>query len=123
MSSNEVWATCIDCGAELEQSDKQCPKCGSTKKSYKREFHATIGIKVVETRATQKRKGYHRFLKKIISRSKPSGDPRFTEGVHEELIIDKEEKMKHHVVTDVKTGDVIHDEHEPLSKHKNQSKH
>lgn len=126
MSSNEVWATCIDCGAELKQSDKQCPKCGSTIKSYKREASVGIGIKVVETRAKQKRKGYRSFMKQMISRWKRSGDPRLTEGVHEERIIDKEDKEKkeyHQVVKDAKTGDVIHEEHKPLSQHKNQPKH
>jgi len=122
MNSNEVWATCTDCEAELEQSDKQCPKCGSTKKSYKREFHATIGIKVVETKARQKRKGYHRFMKEMISRSKPSGNPRLPEGVHEERIIDKEQDEYHQVIKDEITGDVTHEEHEPLSQHKNKPK-
>lgn len=123
MSSNKVWAMCIDCEAELKQSDKQCPRCGSTKKSYKREASVGIGIKVVETIVTQKRKGYHRFMKKMISRWKRSGDPRLTEGVHERLTMDKEKDERHQVVEDEKTGDVIHEEHEPLSQHKNQPKH
>lgn len=123
MSSNEVWVTCIDCGAELKQSDKQCPKCGSTKKLYKREASVGIGIEVIETRAKQKRKGYHRFTKQMISRWKPSGDLRLSEGVHEEIIIDKEKKEWHQVVKDAKIGDVIHEEHEPLSQHKKQPKH
>lgn len=123
MSSNEVWATCIDCGAELKQSDKQCPKCGSTKKLYKREASVGIGIKAVETRAMQKRKGYRYFVKQMISRWKRSGDLRLTEGVHEERIIDKEKDEYHQVVKDAKTGDVTHEEHKPLSQHKNQPKH
>lgn len=45
MSSNEVWAKCGDCGSELKQSDKQCPKCGSTKKAYERKAFCAIGLK------------------------------------------------------------------------------
>ena len=106
----------------MKQSDKQCPKCGSTIKSYKRKASVEIGINVA-TRVTQKRKGYHRFMKEMISRWKRSGDPRLTEGVHEERIIDKEKDEYHQVVKDAITGGVIHEEHESLSQHKNQPKH
>ncbi len=44
MSSNEVWATCGDCSEELKQSDKQCPKCGSTKKAYGRKASVALGL-------------------------------------------------------------------------------
>ena len=73
----------------MKQSDKQCPKCGSTKKSYKREASVVIGIKAVETRAMQKRKCYRYLMKQMISRWKRSVDLRLTEGVLEERIIDK----------------------------------
>ena len=121
--SNEVWATCMDCGSELKQGDKQCPMCGSTKKSYERKSSVSIGVTIPETRVKQERVGYRRFIRQIISRFKSSGDPRLTEGVHEERIIDKEKDEYHQVVKDLKTGHVIHEEHEPLSKHKNKLKH
>jgi hypothetical protein len=82
-----------------------------------------IGEKIVGTRATQKRKGYRRFMKEMISRWKRSVNLRLTEGVNEERVIDKEKDEYHQVVKDAKTGDVIHEEHEPLSQHKNQPKH
>lgn len=118
MDNNEVWARCGECGTELKPSDKQCPKCGSTKKAYEREARVTVGIKVVETRATQKRKGYRYFMKQMISRWRPSGNPKLKNGVQEERIIDKEKDKYDQVVKDAKTGKITHEEHEPLSQHK-----
>jgi hypothetical protein len=53
----------------------------------------------------------------------PSGDPKLKKGVDIVRIIDREKKEKHHIVTDLATGEVIHEEHEPLSQHKSQVKH
>jgi len=121
MDSNEVWARCADCGAELIPSDKQCPQCSSTKKAYERKATATIGLKAVETRVTQKRKEYKEFMLKMISRWKRSRDPSLKgcvgEEVTEEMVLDKEKNWKDHVVRDAKTGKIIHSEHEPLTKH------
>lgn len=121
MSSNEVWARCRDCGTELKQGDKQCPNCGSTKKVYERKASVVIRPKVVEARAKQKRKGYKGFMVKMISRLKRSRDPKLKgcvgEEVKEEMIFNKEKDWKDHVVTNAKTGEILHEEHEPLSKH------
>ena len=62
MSGDEIWAKCGECGAELNESEKVCPKCGSTKKAYKREALVAVGVKIVETRVTQKRIGFHSFF-------------------------------------------------------------
>ena len=45
MGSNEVWAKCQQCGTELKQGDKVCPKCGSTNKHVERTGHAVVGLK------------------------------------------------------------------------------
>jgi len=125
MDNNEVWATCGDCGAELKQSDKQCPKCGSSQKVYGRKASVDIGVKVVETRVTQKRKGFKKFMRQMTSRWKRSRDPKLRgsvgEEVKEELVIDKEKDWKDHIVKDARTGEILHEEHEPLSKHKGKS--
>lgn len=121
MSSNEVWARCGDCGTVLKQSDKQCPKCGSTKKAFERKAFTAIGLKVVETKAKQKRIGFNKFMKQMISRWKRSRDPKLKgsvgEEVQEEITVDKEKDSYDHVVKDAKTGEIIHEEHEPLSQH------
>ena len=122
MSGDEIWAKCGECGAELTESEKLCPKCGSTKKAYERKALVAVGVKIVETRATQKRIGFHKFMKQMISRWKRSGDPKLKNGVQEETIRDKEKDWYDQVVKDAKTGEITHEEHEPLSQHKNQPK-
>ena len=122
MSSNEVWLTCGDCGTELKQNDKQCPKCGSNKIC----FHQPVGGHTLHPhgglRARKKLKGLNKFVKIIVSRWKRSRDPRLKgcvgEEVNEDMTIDKEKNWKDHVVKDAKTGEIIHEEHEKLSKHK-----
>lgn len=119
MGNNEAWAYCGECGADLAEGTKACPKCGSTRKVFQKESAVAIGVKVTETRARQKRKGVRKFMKEMINRWKRSGDSRLTEGVHEERTIDKEKGKYDQVVKDAKTGEIIHEEHEPLREHKN----
>ena len=45
MSSGEVWAKCGQCGAELKESDKVYPRCGSTKKVFAKTLKNTVTIK------------------------------------------------------------------------------
>lgn len=42
MNGDEVWAKCQRCGAELKESDKLCPKCGSSKKKFARTLSGTV---------------------------------------------------------------------------------
>ncbi len=122
MSSNEIWATCGDCGAELKQSDKQCPKCGSTKKAYEKKASVPIGV-VLSGKSVHKRKGIKKPLKEIIfNRWKRSGDPKLMNGVREDRTIDREKDEYHQVVKDTKTGKVTHEEHQRLSEHNKQGK-
>jgi len=122
MDSNDIWARCAECRAELKQNDKYCPKCGSTRKSYERKALVKVGVKVVETRVTQKRRGFHKFMRQMISRWKRSGNPRLENGVQEELSMDKERDRYDQVVMDAKTGEITHEEHELLSRHNKHKK-
>lgn len=70
-----------------------------------------IGIK-------HKRKGFKKFLSHIIQRWKPSVNSKLKEGVYEERIVDREKNEYHQVVKDAKTEQILHEEHEPLSKHR-----
>lgn len=121
MSSNEVWARCGDCETELKQSDKQCPKCGSTKKAYSVEASVKIGVSV-STRVKHKRKGKGTLIEMISNRWKRSGDPKLQNGVRENMVIDREKDEYHHITKDAKTGEITHEEHEQLSKHKKEAK-
>jgi len=42
MNSDEVWARCQQCGAELKQGDRECPKCGSSKKAFAPTLRTTV---------------------------------------------------------------------------------
>ena len=44
MNNNEVRARCRDCGTVLEESDKKCPKCGSTKKAFRRKSDVVLVV-------------------------------------------------------------------------------
>lgn len=118
MSNNEVWARCRDCSTELKQEDKQCPKCGSTRKSH--ELHLSDKVCVYDsTKLVHKRKGIKRPLAEIITnRFKRSGDPKLKNGVREDMVIDREKDEYHHITRDAKTGETTHEEHKLLSKHK-----
>ena len=118
MSSNEVWARCGDCGTELKQTDKQCPKCSSTKKSYEVEALVKIGVSV-SGKVAQKRQGFKRpLIEMIFNRFKRSGDPKLKNGVREDMVIDREKGEYHHITKDAKTGEITHEEHERLSEHR-----
>ena len=47
MGSDEVCEKCPQCGTELKQGDKVCPKCGPTKKHVVRTGHAVLGLKAI----------------------------------------------------------------------------
>ncbi len=117
MSSNEVRVKCRDCGTELKQSDKQCPKCGSTRKSHEVQLSDKVGMSD-SMKLVQKRRGIKRPLAEIITnRFRRSGDPRLKNGVREDMVIDREQDEYHHTTRDAKTGIITHEEHEQLSKH------
>ena len=109
MINNEVWANCGDCGQELKQGDKQCPKCGSTKKAYERKASVALGVRIVGTEAKQKRRGHKRPIREMRSRWKRSKDPKLKGlPVEEEIIINREKKegtTYSQVVRNAETGD------------------
>jgi hypothetical protein len=122
MTSNDFWATCIDCGSELKQEDNKCPKCGSTRRMLN--MVITDGIVIRDGIGTkQRRKGFKRPITESVSnRFKKSGDPKLKDGVLEDMSIDRINDKYHQVVKDAKTGKIIHEEHESLSRHNNITK-
>ena len=117
MGSDEVWVKCGQCGTELKNSDKKCPKCGSVEKVFAKKLGGTLcprgGL-----RARQKRKGFSKFVKEVIQGWFASVNPKLSKGVEKQRTIDKEKNEYHEVVKDAKTGQIIHETHEPLSRHK-----
>ena len=118
MNSNKVWARCGDCGTELKRSDKQCPKCGSRNRYIYAEDKGTLHEHV---KLKQKRKGFRRPVKEVSQGWKRSRDPKLKgsvgEEVEEKMVIDRKKGWIDHVVRDVKTEEITHEEHESLSKH------
>jgi hypothetical protein len=112
---------CADCGTDLTQEDKQCPKCGSTRKAYTMVATVKIGISV-STEMKHRRPGVKRPLHESVSnRFKKDKDPKLTNGVCEDVSIDRVNDKYDQVVKDAKTGKIIHEEHEALSRHKDKT--
>jgi hypothetical protein len=62
------------------------------------------------------------LVKMIFNRWKRSGDPKFQDGVREDLIVNKEKDKYDQVVRDARTGEITHEEHQRLSEHNKQRK-
>jgi len=118
MNSDEAWARCAECGTELEQAEKICPKCRSTRKAFDKRAFLVLGLKLLETRVRQRREGFKKFMKEMISRWRPSRSPDLKDGVNEQRIIDKDKGRYCQIVRDARTGEIIHEEDEPLSQHR-----
>ncbi|HOB89748.1 MAG TPA: hypothetical protein PKG74_00235 [Candidatus Colwellbacteria bacterium] len=106
---------CANC--KSVKKTKFCDNCQQETPNFiKLEIRAIIktqtslGIK-------QKRPGFKRFVKEIFSGYKSSGDKKLSKGVSIEQTIDRENNKYDQVVKDNQTGEIIHEEHEPLSDH------
>ena len=108
-------SNCGNCGEVLGEDSKACPKCGSTKKVYSMEFEDGI-IFSEGRRISHKRKGLGEIHEQLIRR-KSSLNPNLSKGVVESRAIDREKGTYDQVVTDIRTGAVIHEEHMTLKKH------
>ncbi|MCX5782078.1 MAG: hypothetical protein NT145_05185 [Elusimicrobia bacterium] len=93
-------------------------KCGHSHIHAK--FHETIVMR--EHLKLKLKKPGKGLLLQECQGYKSSGDPKLPNGVTEKMIIDKEKKEYHHVVIDNSTGNIIHEEHEPLTQHKPKKK-
>lgn len=106
-----------------------CSICASEKSSgycnyCRKETPSNLSIEVFEK---IKLRGmfqlrFREMLGKVMSiiRSgwKKSSDPNIKDGVYEDRIIDRRKNEYHQVVRDAKTGKILHEEHEPLTEHK-----
>lgn len=107
---------CAVCGSV--KNSRFCNRCQrETPNLFKVDISATIKPRG-SIRIKQKRPGFKGFLRKIFSGFKPSRDPKLSEGVDMQMVIDREKKEYHQIVKDNLTGEIIHEEHEPLDQHK-----
>jgi hypothetical protein len=116
------------CGTELPHNHlSPCPECGRIGEVHKViDESLSDGITCHERNTVrQKRKGFGKFMIESIQGWFPSGDPKLTKGIEMVRIIDKEnkdDKKYHQIVKNVATGEIIHEEHEPLNQHKSKKK-
>lgn len=116
MNNKKHKVYCKKCN--LEKNEKFCKNCNSeTENLIKINFSETIKIHD-SLGIVQKRVGLKRFLRKVFSGWKPSGDPKLSEGVNVKMMVNRENNKYDQIVKDAKTGKVLHEEHEPLTEHK-----
>ena len=118
-------ATCSQCNhplpdarteQEAEAFTKQpCPSCGS--------FGRTLDVNMVETLAMRdfcgmklKRQGEKKFAVEDVSR--PDFNRDRGKNVHLQRLIDRDNDLYHERITDLESGEVIHEQREPLSEHR-----
>jgi len=102
-----------------EERIKNKSKQTGIRKKYKIELEDKINPRD-SIEAKQKRPGYNRPIKEVFHGYKPSKDKeKYPLGVTEHRVIDRIEDRYDQVVKDNLTGEICHEEHEPLSEHKN----
>ncbi|MCD6236368.1 MAG: restriction endonuclease subunit S [Thermoplasmata archaeon] len=99
---------------------KQKTKSKQSKIGKKYEIELSEKISVRDSiNVKQKRPGYNRPIKEIFHGHKPSEDKeKYPLGVTEKRSIDRIKNTYDQVVKDNLTGEICHEEHEPLSAHK-----
>ncbi len=109
---------CQSCHTKLESNHAPCPSCGCKNVEVKATAATAIGLALKSSlKARHKQKGFKKFKKETVNGHFESGDPKYPNGVDKKRIIDKEKDDYLEIVTDERTGEVIRDVHEPLSKH------
>jgi len=111
---------CKNCGKELKPNQHCCPFCGCNNVLFKEESLSTTVHTRVGCKVRHKRKGFGKFLAEVISGWFPSIDPKLPRGAEKLRIINKERNQYSEVIRDLRTGQIIHETHEPLSQHKHQ---
>jgi hypothetical protein len=122
MSVDSAIVNCGNCGLQLEEDTSTptedrlpCPSCGSKKRAIHVTIHDTLTFKEKLGMKGRHAGGGKPFIEQI------QGDDLHRDtGTWKQLsrVIDRENDEYHEVVKDPSTGEVIHECHEPLSKHR-----
>ena len=111
---------CGDCGMQLAQARTEaeaaaaCPACGSTRRSiFVSVVEAAVGRDGMSMKA--KRAGQKKPF--VESVSIPSNSRSLGKLVHHERLIDRDNDLYHEKITEYESGNVIHEQKEPLSAH------
>ena len=121
MSDMSPTVNCGNCGKKLDEdahgpvdTRKPCPDCGSTARRFSEHLRATVVLRSklgAKARHPDQRKPFH---EQVVGADLQHKSGR---SMHKERIIDRENDWYSEAVTDPETGEVIHECHEPLSKH------
>lgn len=111
---------CNNCGFLLDESYNQsvnrtpCPACGSTSRNYEVIAHVSMGMK-----ATIGVKAKHPGGKRPFYEEKTRGEIQIKSGknVDRTNVIDRDNDGYTEIIKDAKTGEVLYECSEPLSKH------
>jgi len=113
---------CKKCNKLLNEDERPCSFCGSPGRIYKVECKPAIYRLIFgPMKWKHKRPGTGVIMEGINRPFKKSGDPKFSEGVNEIYWKDKIKKMWHQIVSDNRTGEVVHEEHQTFEE-KNKEK-
>jgi hypothetical protein len=121
MSVDTAVVSCGNCGLQLDEDSNTspenrlpCPSCGSMSRAIHVTVHDTITIK-----KKLGMKGRHAGGGKPFIEQVHGDDLHRDSGVwrHLSRVIDRENDEYQEVVKDSKTGEIVHECHEPLSQH------
>jgi hypothetical protein len=108
--------TCGCCGNEKEGSF--CELCKTdTPSAFAMKMLAESRSRA-SVRARKKLSGIKKWVIECLSGWFPSADPHLPDGVNKMRTIDRERKVYHEVVEKYGSGEMIHETHEPLDKHR-----
>lgn len=112
---------CSDCSAQIDLAAAglpatPCPSCGSINRTH--DVHVAETVKMIDGFGV---KGKRPGVKKPLFEMKdmPSMSTRLGKLMRREQHIDRENDQYHERVSDYETGEVIHEQREPLSQHVN----
>lgn len=112
---------CSNCREPLKAEDKQCPRCECKNRDIEVTIDGKITLKgVFKIKFKPKGKKVTHITKKGWQDSK--NKDKFPEGVDILMKIDRENDIYRQIIRDRKTGKIVHEEDEPLSKHKSSFK-
>lgn len=122
MESKMVIVYCGNCNIVLDECPsispkerKPCPECDSLIRAFTVSFESKLEVKS-SLRYKAKRGGKGRpFLESFTGASLSK---KLQKWMHRELFIDRENDIYRESVTDIETGEIIHQCEEPLSQHK-----
>ena len=111
---------CINCGTIYSETEKICPQCGIEHRRIYISANASVGMSA-KVEGMEGKNPHLSSKKKLrwrwVSKDTVQRGDRVTP-VHHYQLIDKDNDLYEEVVTNLRTGEIIHECEEPLSEHR-----